>query len=156
MVLFLDIDSAFSSASIGGMVNCLINQGVNPWIIKWFKYMLENRVATATAFGEIMKKVTDRGAPQGGIGSGVLLWNPVMNDLHRRFPKVHASKLTGFADDGADAARGKYLNDVIESIQLDITIFEKWAKDHSLKFSPAKCKAMLFTNKTKFQKGRIL
>ena len=87
VVLFLDIESAFNTADIDSMVRNLSEHGIDNLTVKWIKYMLENREVIVSMFDEILKKLADRGAPQGGVLSGGLIWNIIMNDLLRRYPK---------------------------------------------------------------------
>ena len=148
IILFLDIDSAFSAASIEGMVNNLLKYNIDPCIVRWVRFMLLNRDIIIEAFNEMLRKRSDRGAPQGGIFSGVILWNLVMDNLLRRFPKPHPTNTTGFADDGADVGSGKDINTVVSSIQNDIEVMVEWAEEHGLRFAAGKTKAMLFTSKT--------
>ena len=155
VVLFLDIESAFNTADIDSMVKNLSEHGIDNLTVKWIKYMLENREVIVSMFDEILKKLADRGAPQVGVLSGGLLWNIIMNDLLRRYPKRHPAEDNIFADDDAKVVVGKCLSTILNIIQQDIKILEGWAKDHGLKFAPAKTKLMLFTNKTVKNKGTV-
>jgi len=150
VLLFLDIDAAFSNASIEGMIKNMEKQGIEPEIVRWTEYMLRNRLATATLNLKTVIKIILEGTPQGGILS-VLLWNLVMNDLLKRFPKVHPSITKAFADDVAGLAVGKVESIVIDIIQQDVRIYEEWAHDNKLSFSQGKTKAMFITKRRKFK-----
>ena len=67
VILFLDIDAAFSSVNISTMVKNLESFGADPKIINWAAEMLYNRTATATLGNETVEKELNRGTPQGGI-----------------------------------------------------------------------------------------
>ena len=84
--------------------------------------MLRNRLATDTLSLKTAIKIILEGTPQGGILS-VLLWNLVINDLLKRFPKVHLIT-KAFADDVAGLAVGKVESIVIDIIQQDVRIYE--------------------------------
>lgn len=60
IVLFLDIDAAFSSASTLAMINNLKKLGVEPEIVNWTADMLNNRTATATLLNETVQKIVER------------------------------------------------------------------------------------------------
>ncbi len=72
--LFLDIDAAFSKASINSIINNMVRKEIDPAIIKWAEYLLINRLAEATLNGETCTKVPTRGTPQGGIMI-IIFWN---------------------------------------------------------------------------------
>ena len=99
ILLFLDINSAFNSASTKGMVNNLVRQGLDKVSIRWIKYMLQNRKVSAKLINVTVERDVYDGAPQGGVVSGNLLWNGEMNDLLLRFPKRDPSDKGSFADD---------------------------------------------------------
>ena len=66
-----------------------------------------------------------------------------MNNLLKRFPKVHPSITKAFADDVAGLAVGKVESIVIDIIQQDVRIYEEWAHDNKLSFSQGKLKLCL-------------
>ena len=144
--LFLDIDAAFSNASIEGMIKNMEKQGIDPEIVRWTEYMLRNRIATATLNNKTVIKIILEGTPQGGILS-VILWNLDMNDLLNSFPRIHPSKRYIFADDAANIVIGKDENTVIDREQQDQNIFEEWANDPNLNFSTGKTKVMMFSKR---------
>ena len=155
VVLFLDIESAFNTADINSIIKNLSEHGIDNLTVRWIKYMLENRQVIVSMFDDILKKLADRGAPQGGVLSGGLIWNIIMNDLLRRYPKRHPAEDNIFADDDAKVVVGKCLSTILNIIQQDIKILEEWATDHGLRFAPSKTKLMLFTNKTVKNKGTV-
>ena len=122
------------------------NQGIEPEIVRWTAYMLKNRIATATLNMKTVIKIILEGTPQGGILS-VLLWNLVMNDLLIRYPRIHPTTTNVFADDSADLAIGSDENTLVDCIQADLGVKEKWADDHKLSFSADKTKAMMITKR---------
>ena len=154
VILFLDMDAAFSSASIQGITKNLKKQEVEPELVRWSENMLRNRRATATLNNETVTLIIEKGTPQGGILS-VLFWNLDMNDLLHRFPEKHYSETNAFADDAADIVIGKDENTVCDLIQQDVKIFEEWACEHQLSFSATKTKVMMITRRRNKKKKTI-
>ena len=144
--LFLDIDAAFSKASINSIINNMVRKEIDPAIIKWAEYLLINRIAEATLNGETCTKVPTRGTPQGGIMS-IIFWNLEPDDLLDRFPDVHPSMINAFADDLVDLVTGIDISTIEDRLNQDAKIMEKWARDCGLSFSASKTKIMVFTNK---------
>jgi len=154
IVLFLDMDAAFSSANVSGILKNLNEIGAEKEIIKWSKFMLENRKAIAFFGDEQVEKDTDRGTPQGYILS-TDFWNILSNNMQFRFPKNHSSERDNFADDGVNITIGKCSITMANNIQNDIKIFLSWAKEHGLKFNSSKTKLMMFTRKRNPKLPRI-
>ena len=144
--LFLDIDAAFSKASISSIINNLVRKGIDPAIIKWSEHLLTNRIAEATLNGECVTKIPTRGTPQGGIMS-IIFWNLEPDDLLDRFPDVHPSMINAFADDLVDLVTGIDISTIEDRLNQDAKVMETWASDCGLSFSASKTKIMVFTRK---------
>jgi ribonuclease HI len=155
VVLFLDIDAAFSKASIKGILRNMEKKGIEPGIIKWCEYMLRNRQVIATLNGKIVIKIPTRGTPQGGILS-IIFWNLEPDDLLDMFPKVHPSLINAFADDLSDAVVGIDMSSIESRLQQDIKVMEAWAKKSGLSFSASKTKVMVFTTKKNIRAPRLI
>ena len=121
IILFKDIDAAFSSAKIESLVKNMREHGVPNALVEWTKHLLENRQAFAKMGNKIAEKLIGRGTPQGYLIS-VILWNMVMNNLLKRFPKRHPTDLIVYADDGAACAIGIDETTVANLLQNDIDI----------------------------------
>ena len=146
----MDIDAAFSSAKIENLVQNMKEHGVANTFVQWTKHLLENRQAFAKLGNNIAEKWIGRGTPQGYLIS-VILWNMVMNNLLKRFPKRHPTDLIVYADDGAACAIGIDEHTVVNLLQNDIKIMEEWATQHGLKFAVNKTKAMILRKGGFFQ-----
>ena len=48
VVLFLDISAAFNNLSIPYILNVMKKKGLDHGLIRWMKYLLENRITVAT------------------------------------------------------------------------------------------------------------
>jgi len=70
-----------------------------------------------------------------------------MNDLLIRYPRIHPTTTNVCADDSADLAIGSDENTLVDCIQTDLGVKEKWADDHKLSFSADKTKAMMITKR---------
>ena len=150
VALFLDIDAAFSKASIESILKNMERKGIDPGIVRWSEYMLVHRECFATLNGETVMKVPTRGTPQGGILS-IIFWNLEPDDLLDRFPQVHPSLINCFADDIVDIISGIDMSTIECRLRQDIKILEKWATDSGLSFSGQKTKVMVFTLKRKYR-----
>ena len=148
VVLFLDISSAFNNASVPGILNNMVKQGIDKKIIRWAKHMLENRIITATCAGEYVTIHSDRGTPQGGQLSA-FKWNLNGNELAIAYPEDDTTEINIFADDGALIATGTDIKEIIEIILRNVPILLQWAKDNSLEFNLEKTKLMCFSRKRK-------
>ena len=155
LVLFLDINSAFSNASIPGMINNMGRQGMETKIIKWTEDMLCNRKVIATLNGGMAEKDADNGTPQGGVMSGGILFNGDMNELLENQGNRFNGEVNAFADDGNDLIIGIDIATMAQQMQQDIRKMEEWGKRNGLGFSPSKTKVMLCTNKRKIPKPKI-
>ena len=147
IILFLDISGAFNNASVSTILNNMKKKGIDNGLIRWFKYMLENRITVATLQGTIVRKLTDKGTPQGFISSASISWNLISDDLYNRFPERHPTELNNFADDYLKISVGIDLETVMNNVRSDVQILQEWAKDTGLKFSADKTKLMMITNR---------
>ena len=48
IILFLDISGAFNNASVSSILNNMKKKGIDSGLVRWLKYMLENRITVAT------------------------------------------------------------------------------------------------------------
>ena len=77
VILFLDISAAFNNVSVPYVLNLMKQKGMDHGLIRWMKYLLENRITTATLQGTIVKRRCETGTPQGGVNSAGIIWNLV-------------------------------------------------------------------------------
>ena len=146
VALFLDIEAAFSNATIESMREGLQAKGVNKILIDWIVSSLKNRTAIAVKDSFSVKKKIEKGCPQGGILSP-FLWNLIMDDLLKMFPKVHPTEIICYADDVLLLGSGIDEKSIISNLQKDVESLEAWAGKHKLNFSPSKTKLMLFSKR---------
>ena len=156
IILFLDISGAFNNASVSSILNSMKKKGIDNSLIRWFKYMLENRISVATLQGVTARKKSDKGTPQGGISSAGISWNLLSEDLYSRFPSRRPTELNNFADDYLTVSIGIDLNTVMDNIKADVKILQDWARDTGLTFSAEKTKLMMITNKKITRKPDLL
>ena len=156
VVLFLDITAAFNNAKVSTMLQNMKDKGIDSGLIRWFKYVLENREIIAELQGEIIRWLADQGTPQGAISSGDVNWNLVSENLQKRFPRIHPTLLFNYADDYLKMARGIDIHVIMDLLRKDVKILQEWAEYIGVDFSPEKTKLMCFTNKKKVPKPVLL
>ena len=61
-------------------------KSIDSCLVRWLKYMLENRITVATLQGTMVKKLTDKGMLQGFISSASISWNLISDDLYKYIP----------------------------------------------------------------------
>ena len=154
IVLFMDMDAAFSSASIKGILNNMERLGVQPIFLRWSEHMLSNRTVTAYLNDESASKEIDNGTPQGGILS-TDYWNGDGDDLVTRLSAEPTTEINNFADDFSDLGVGICEFTIASNIQKNIFKSEEWAAENGLKFNSSKSKLMLFTKRKKYKKPKI-
>ena len=147
VVLFIDISSAFNNASVSGMLNNLVELGTNLRIVRWCKDMLENRSITAEYNDVKVTKDNISGTPQGGILSGGINWNSNANQLIKKFPRTHPTKLLVFADDKILVASGIDINVIMDNLRRDVQDVLEWCRENTLTLSEEKTKLMMITRK---------
>ena len=147
-VVFFDMSSAFNTASVNGMINCLSEFDVEREILALGEYMLKNRIVSAEANGFKASKKVNRGCPQGGIKS-TIYWNSLKQNLKKRLKarKKRATHTNVYADDDVNITTARYIDVCVKNLQEDMEIFEKWAEDYGLSFNSDKTKIMMFTRK---------
>ena len=155
VALFLDIDAAFSKASITSILNNMSRKGIDPAIIRWSEYLLCNRLVEASLNDECVVKVPNRGTPQGGIMS-IIYWNLEPDELLDKFPEIHPSMINAFADDIVDVATGVDISTIENRLQQDARVMEAWAASCGLSFSASKTKLMVFTKKRKLRPPKVI
>ena len=154
VVVFLDIESAFNKVPVFSMIRALKKVGTDMALVRLIGNILSDREILSEMSGESAEIKVGRGCPQGGILSPVL-WNLVMNEAMKTGEKVKAVKPYGYADDLSLLAQGIDMNTIIDNLQYNLNIYEKWADENHLRFSPSKTKAMVFTNKRKYNMKAI-
>ena len=119
VAVFLDIDAAFSKASINSMTRTLTGTQCNPALSSWIEFMLRNREVISSWGGSSASLTVTKGTPQGGILSPVL-WNLMMNELLNKFDRYKLCEIFCYADDLAIVVSGIDLNTVLSLVQQAI------------------------------------
>lgn len=144
-VLTLDIEKAFDTVWINGLIYKLINYKFSNYIIKIIISYLKNRtiqVKINNSLSDIF--AISAGVPQGGLLSPVL-FIIYINDI----PKLQNTNLALFADDTAVISESNNININILRLQNHVneleTFFDKW----KIKVNTEKTKLIHFTKKLK-------
>ena len=147
-----DIAGAFNNVSYDAILTAMKKRGIDDNIINWFKFFLTNRTCEAQLGDTKIYCTTDCGCPQGGIKSG-MVWNLIYDPQLEEFDKPIHKRVTakGFADDGSLTVTGGNIKELYKVMQRALDAAQQWATDCGLKYCPAKCNAMLFTNKRKVE-----
>jgi len=143
--IFLDIEGAFDNLNFETIRMSLERCEVNNQFTNWYYFFLQNRELTVNLNGTERHKRPMRGTPQGGILSPII-WNICIDSLISELDNTSAD-VVGFADDILTIATGLDLNTVVSIAQNTINIATKWGVTNSLKFSPLKSCAIIFTNR---------
>nr|BDU78964.1 hypothetical protein [Bombyx mori] len=114
-------------------------------------YLTERKVKVRYA-GEETQKSTSKGCVQGSIG-GPILWNllidPLLKNLEQRGHHVQA-----FADDVVLVFSGE-TSSINASAREALDYVLEWGTKNKLKFAPQKTKAMVITNRLKYDTPRL-
>ncbi|GBN33151.1 hypothetical protein AVEN_87071-1 [Araneus ventricosus] len=145
LALSLDMSNAFNSVHWGDIIECLIEDGISPYLIHIIRDFLFDR--------KIVDRENDieyyysKGIPQGS-SLGPVLWLVVADRLLIRlealgdqFPNLHC---TMFADDilllSAETASYKFTR----NLETTIRVIETWANDFKLAIKSTKSKFIIF------------
>lgn len=142
LAAFLDIEGAFNNVKLSAIVDSLVKLGVEKPIYSWISMMLKTRVINSTV-GEItLKRLVDRGTPQGGVISP-LLWLIVINNI---LVILKEKRLTAvaYADDVGILISGMFPSTLSERIQLALNLIMEWAVSSGLNVNPTKTELILF------------
>ena len=148
VVISLDIEGAFDSAWWPA-IRCQLAETKCPQNIrKVIDSYLTNRKVRLRYAGAEYTKATTKGCVQGSIG-GPTFWNllldPLLNSLERRGDYCQA-----FADDVVLVISGETAIDVQRQANAALEHVREWGEVNKLRFAPHKTKAMIITNKLKY------
>jgi Reverse transcriptase (RNA-dependent DNA polymerase) len=79
LAVFLDIEGAFDRASFDSFESAAERLEFEPFVTKWIKNLLRNRIITAEMHGVKVRKIPEMGCPQGGVLSP-LIWLIIADD----------------------------------------------------------------------------
>lgn len=142
LAAFLDIEGAFNNVKLSAIVDSLIKIGVEKPVYLWISQMLRTRVINSTVGETTLRKLVDRGTPQGGVISP-LLWLIVINNI---LVTLTDKRLTAvaYADDVAILCSGMFPNTLSERVQKALRLITDWAVTSGLNVNPAKTELVLF------------
>ncbi|CAK1578891.1 unnamed protein product [Parnassius mnemosyne] len=148
LLISLDIEGAFDNAwwpaircrlaEIGCPVN--LRQVVD-------SYLKDRTVCLRYAGAEYLRKTT-KGCVQGSIG-GPIFWNILLDPLLREL-SAKGSRCQAFADDVVLMFSGDTAQQVQELANEILEHVRRWGVGNKLSFAPHKTKAMVVTNKLKY------
>ena len=144
---FLDIEGAFNNTSFEQICLAAGRHGVHTHIVRWIRYMLEQRTVTASLGGSSLTVTVTRGCPQGGVLSP-LLWNMVVDGLLSKLNKTGVFT-QGYADDIVILVSGRFLDTVCGLLQKTLDRTSHWCFETGLSVNPEKTNLVLFTKKRK-------
>ncbi|XP_049874511.1 uncharacterized protein LOC126372706 [Pectinophora gossypiella] len=144
----LDIEGAFDNAWWPAIRVRLAEEKCPANIRRVLDSYLRDRQVTVRYGGEQYTKATTKGCVQGSIG-GPILWNllldPLLKGLEERGDYVQA-----FADDVVLVFHGETALEVGRQANAALAYVQDWGMRNKLNFGPQKTKAMLLTNKLKY------
>ena len=139
-VVFIDIKKAFDSIDHRILLNKMNEQfGIFGVELKWFESYLTNREQQYNVNGELSSnKIITCGVPQGSI-LGPLLFLLYINDLPDCLKSTNPSM---YADDNQIFSSSYDANELVVSLNSDLSHVCNWLKENRLQMHPSKCKMM--------------
>ena len=138
--VFIDLKKAFDTVPHDILVSKLENYGITGNSLDWFKSYLEGRYQ-ATKVRKVMSNMDLIlcGVPQGSI-LGPLLFLIYINDL----PDATSLLCSLFADDTTLQYNGDTIEDLQNTVNIELTKASKWFMDNRLSLHPKKTNVMVF------------
>lgn len=147
--LFLDITGAFDTAwHITLMEKLRGSKCPKDWYYLINNYLKE-RQATYSRDGTTIRKITNRGCPQGS-SSGPGIWNLVYDGMLELNQQFDWSRFQAYADDGLIIVWADDKQELVRRCDTVIKSVFEWGKQNKLKFSPEKTEILaVFRKKDK-------
>ena len=143
LVVYIDLESAFDKIWGKGLIYKLCKKGIHGNMIKWLESYLEERKMQVRLDGYYSdEQEFESGVPQGGICSPIL-FNLMMIDI----PQAENVYQHIYADDFTVTCSGKDINQVQNSIQEYLNLFDNWCKRWGLRINSKKTYVQMFTRK---------
>ena len=136
----LDLKKAFDTVNYAILFNKLKRLGINNDALKWFQSYLQDRVQCTIVNGVAsqMQKV-ECGIPQGS-NLGPLLFLVYINDLTKC---VTNSNISLYADDTCIYSSDKDVVNVVDALNNDLRVVNKWLVNNKLALNAKKCECLL-------------
>ena len=147
-VIYIDLSAAFDSVDHNILLQKLLNIGLSPLFVEWFKSYLTNRcfkVKVNHTLSDIAYMY--RGVPQGS-SLGPLLFAIFINDLPSLFENIGVNILL-YADDIKLYKVIKSFDDSI-LLQNGLDVISNWVSRNNMKINKSKTKCISFTRKTQY------
>ncbi|CAK1585006.1 unnamed protein product [Parnassius mnemosyne] len=148
LLVSLDIEGAFDNAWWPAVRCALAKTGCPINLRRLIDSYLKDRSVCVKYSGAEWVKKTSKGCVQGSIG-GPIFWNllldPLLQELNDKGEHCQA-----FADDVVLIFSGDKALDVQERANAALAHVRRWGVKNKLKFAPQKTKAMIITNKIKY------
>ena len=145
IVVFFDLRKAFDSVPHVPLLDCLMQFGFDPQLIRWIRNYLTNRKQCVIVNGRYSSHSNVcSGVPQGSVLGPLLFILYIDSVANINFSS--GTKLTLFAD---DLSMTKPLNteDSLVHLQEDIDKIYEWSSLKHLKFNANKCKFMILSKR---------
>ena len=143
VMLLLDIEKAFDTVWIEGLINKLMKQKYPPILIKFIASYLNGRHLRVQINNiKYTKRPIQAGVPQGSV-LGPKLFNVYLNDI----PTFTKTKLALFADDTAIYAHSYNAIIAAKEIQTHMTILEPYYRKWKIHLNETKTEVITFTKK---------
>lgn len=156
VMTLLDIEKAFDTVWINGLIHKLIHYNIPTFLTKLiYSYLTERTLQVKVKNILSTKQKTKAGVPQGSV-LGPVLFNLFINDIPT-FPKT---SIALYADDTAIYSHSYYAQAALLQNQIHVDKILQYCKKWKIKLNAAKTEnitfARKFTNTTTYQRLRIL
>ncbi|CAH2225630.1 jg2420 [Pararge aegeria aegeria] len=152
-MISLDIEGAFDSAWWPAIRTRLAEEKCPVNIRRILDSYLRDRTVGVRYGGAEHFKQTSKGCVQGSIG-GPILWNLLLDPLLRGLEE-RGDYCQAFADDVVLVLDGDTGLEVARRANAALAYVQEWGVSNKLKFGPQKTKAMVITNKLKYDPPRL-
>ncbi|CAK1591641.1 unnamed protein product [Parnassius mnemosyne] len=152
-MISLDIERAFDSAWWPAIRCRLAEERCPINIRKLIDSYLQDRKVRVRYAGVEQTQTTTKGCVQGSIG-GPVLWNLLLDPLLKELEK-RGDRCQAFADDIVLLFASDTALEIQRRANAALEHVRRWGIRNKLKFAPHKTKAMVITNKLKYDSPRL-
>ena len=147
VAISLDLEKAFDLMWAKGTLIQLQKYGITGKFFQWIRSFLKDR-KIQVRLGNTLSEQHDleNGCPQGSVISPIL-FNLIINTLHKTLEEHKKISLSGYADDSTVWRKHHCPKLAIKDLQAVLNIIEIWSKEWGFKISSTKTKAIIFTQK---------